>query len=178
MGSRTFAAAVKRDYSAEIQGTFDRVQRPLRWMMTEYGRRRISSPRFVGYRFSRVRGSASAGFAYGFALTPDEEMGLRAPPEAVTYAFVRPTDSDLYEELVTRGDSAVRRLAKSRRSLGYPFELHVDREIAALRHRSFARVPPELFVLGAADFFMLAQRPLRTGGYVRRVREATTRPGP
>ncbi len=178
MRSRAFAAAVKRDYKEEIEGTFERVQRPLRWMMTEYRRRRISSQRFVGYRFSRVRGSASAGFAYGFALEPDGEMGIQAPPEAVTYAFARPTDSDLYRELVTRADSAIRRLARSGRSLGYPFELHVDREISAVRHRSFARVPPELFVLGAADFFMLAQRPLRIGGYVRRVREATTRPGP
>jgi hypothetical protein len=178
MRSSAFVSNVKRDYEEEIRGTFERIQRPLRWMMAEYTRRRISSPAFAGYRFSRVRRSASAGFAYGFALASDEEMGIHAPPEAVTYAFVRPTDSDLYEELVTRADSAVRRLASNSRSLGHRFELHLGREISAVRHRSFARVPPELFVLGAADFFMLAQRPLRVGGFVERVRKATTRPGP
>ena len=51
-------------------------------------------------------------------------------------------------------------------------------EVAAVRHRSFARHPPELFVIGAADFFMIAQRPLRVGGFVERVRKATTRAGP
>jgi hypothetical protein len=169
---------MQRDYKEEIQGTFDRIQRPLRWMMTEFSRRRIASRAFVGYRFSRIRGSASAGFAYGFALVPDETIGIHKPPEAVTYAFVSPIDSDLYEELVTRAGSPVRRLASSSGSLGHRFELHLGREIPAVRHRSFARVPPELFVLGAADFFMLAQRPFRVGGFVERVRKATTRPGP
>lgn len=174
----SYAAAVGRDYSEEIRGTFERIQRPLRWPMEDYRRRKISTAGFVGYRFSRMRGSATAGFAYGFALAPSEALGVWAPPEAVAYAFVRPTRSTLYEELVTRPGSAVRRLAGSGRSLGYPFELHVGQEIAAVRHRSFARHPPELFLVGAADFFMIAQRPLRVGGFVERVRKATTRAGP
>lgn len=146
--------------------------------MQDYRRRKISTARFEGYRFSRVRGSASAGFAYGFALAPRAELGVRSPPEAVTYAFVQPTQSSLYEELVTRPGSAVRRLTASGRSLGYPFELHLGAAIAAVRHRSFARLPPELFVVGAADFFMIAQAPLRVGGFVERVRKATERAGP
>ncbi len=165
-----------RDYSVEIAGTFERIQRPLRWPMESYRRRKISSPSFIGYRFSRVKGSASAGFAYGFALRTDEGLGIRAPPEAVIYAFVRPTGSDLYARLVTQPKSAVRRLASSSRSLAYPFELHAGREIAAVRHRSFARHPPELFVIGAADFFMIAQQPLRVGGFIERVRRATDKP--
>jgi len=178
IGAVAFAATVRRDFSPEIRGTFERIQRPLRWPMEEYRRRKIATRGFVGYRFSRARGAASAGFAYGFALVSDEALGIRAPPEAVAYAFVRPTDSALYEDLVLRPNSAVRRLASSSRSLGHPFELHLGQEIAAVRHRSFARLPPELFALGAADFFMIAQRPLRVGGFIEKVRKATARPGP
>ncbi len=165
-----------RDYSAEIAGTFERIQRPLRWPMESYARRKVSSPSFVGYRFFRVKGPAAAGFAYGFALGNDEDLGLQRPPEAVIYAFVRPAGSALYDTLVTRPRSAVRQLAASSRTLAYPFELHVGREIAAVRHRSFARHPPELFVIGAADFFMIAQQPLRAGGFIDRVRRATDKP--
>ena len=167
-----------RDYGPEIQGTFERIQRPLRWPMEAYRRRRIVSARFVGYRFSRMRGTAAAGFVYGFALAPNEGLGIEAPPEAVIYAFVRPVESPLHDELVSRPGSAVRKLVSSSRSLGYPFRLHPESEIAAVRHRSFARLPPELFVLGAADFFMIAQQPLRVGGFIDRVRKATTGPGP
>ncbi len=182
MGRRTYAGRshrrlVGRDYSAEIAGTFERIQRPLRWPMENYRRRKVSSPSFVGYRFSRVKGSASAGFAYGFARAADEKLGIHAPPEAVVYAFVRPVGSALYEELVARPGSAVRKLVSSSRSLAYPFELHEGRAIAAARHRSFARHPPELFVIGAADFFMIAQQPLRTGGFIERVRKATDKAG-
>ncbi len=165
-----------RDYSAEIAGTFERIQRPLRWPMEDYRRRKVSSPTFVGYRFSRVSRSASAGFAYGFAMARDETIGIRAPPEAVIYAFVRPVGSALYRKLVGSPGSAVRRLVSSGRSLAYPFELHLGRELAAVRHRSFARLPTELFVIGAADFFMIAQQPLRVGGFIERVRRATARP--
>lgn len=167
-----------RDYAPEIAGTFERIARPLRWPMEAFRRRKIHSAGFVGYRFSRVRRAASAGFTYGFALSPDDALGIRRPPEAVVSAFVRPVGSALYERLVTRQGSAVRRLVASSRGLGYPFELHVGRETAAVRHRSFARLPPELFVIGAADFFMIVQQPLRVGGFVERVRKATTRPGP
>ncbi len=182
-GRRTYArprlrGRVGRDYSAEIAGTFERIQRPLRWPMESYRRRKVSSPSFVGYRFSRVKGSASAGFAYGFALRADEDLGIRVPPEAVIYAFVRPAGSRLYRNLVTRPGSPVRRLAARSRSLAYPFELHLGPEIAAVRHRTFARHPPELFVIGAADFFMIAQQPLRVGGFIEGVRKATDRPGP
>src|SRR5512136_781414 len=150
MPGRAIAAPVGRDYGAEIAATFERIQRPLRWPMDEYRRRKIVSSAFVGYRFSRVRRAASAGFAYGFALARDDALGVRIPPEAVIYAFVRPVRSALYKELVLRPGSAVRRLGASSRSLAYPFELHIGEEIAAVRHRSFARLPPELFAIGAA----------------------------
>jgi hypothetical protein len=178
MAAGRFAAEVGRDYSEEIAATFERIARPLRWPMEDFRRRKIASTAFTGYRFSRVRGPASAGFTYGFALSPDEARGIEHPPEAVISAFVRPAGSALYEELVTRAGSAVRRLAASSRTLGYPFELHLGEETAAVRHRSFARLPPELFVIGAADFFMIAQRPLRVGGFVERVRKATKKAGP
>ena len=173
-----FAALVDRDYAPEIAATFERIARPLRWPMEDFRRRKVRSPSFVGYRFSRVRRAASAGFAYGFALAPDDDLGIRAPPEAMIVASVRPVGSALYQELVTRPGSATRRLAASGRSMGYPFDLHLGEEAAAVRHRSFARHPPELFVIAAADFFMIAQRPLRVGGFVERVRKATTKPGP
>ncbi len=167
-----------RDYDEDIRATFERIKRPLRWPMQDYRRSRIESRRFVGYRFSRVQRSASAGFVYGFALAAHDGFGCVDPPEAVTYAFVRPTRSALYEELVTRPQSPVRRLVSGSRSLGHPFELHPGEEVAAIRHRSFARVPSELFPYAAADFFMIAQKPLRVGGFIERVRKATARPGP
>ncbi len=115
---------------------------------------------------------------YGFALKPGAVPGVREPPEAVAYAFVRPVGSKLFTELVTRPRSPVRRLVADSRSLGYPFEFHPEGEVVAVRHRSFARLPSELFVLGAADFFMIAQQPLRVGGFMDRVKQATTRRTP
>lgn len=138
----------------------------------------MSRAAFTGYVFSRARGRALAGFAYGFALRPAAFPGIREPPEAVAYVFVRPVDSDLYRDLVARPRSPVRRLVADGRSLGYPFEFHPGEEVVAVRHRSFAGVPPDLFVLGAADFFMIAQRPLQTGGFIRRVTAATERRAP
>ncbi len=162
----------------EIRATFERIHRPLRWPLGEYRRRKVARAGFTGYVFSRVRGKACAGFAFGFALRPDSVPGAGGPPEAVAYVFVRPVGSPLYRDLVTRPKSPVRRLVAESASLGYPFEFHPGEELAAVRHRSFARVPSELFVLGAADFFMIAQRPLVTGGFLRRVTAATQRPGP
>lgn len=178
MRAQAFVTTVQREFTKAIGATFERIQRPLRWPMEAYRRTKLSSKAFVGYRFSRVRGSASAGFVYGFALAQDGRWGIIEPPEAVVYAFVRPVTSKLYDELVTRPGSAVRRLVARSRPLGHPFEFHPGDEVAAVRHRSFARLPPELFVLGAADFFMIAQGPLRVGGFVERVRKATTRAGP
>lgn len=171
------AAAVDSNRSRDIEATFERIQRPLRWPLGDCRRRKVTTAALVGFRFSRMRGSAEAGFVFGFALQSDALPGIREPPEAVAYAFVRPVGSALYEELVTRPRSPVRRLVADGGSLGYPFEFHPDREAAAVRHRSFARVPSELFVLGAADFFMIAQEPLRAGGFMERVKRATPRRG-
>ncbi len=172
------AAAVDQDRSEDIAATFERIQRPLRWPLGDFRRRKFATPGQVGFRFSRYRGAAEAGFVYGFALRPAAVAGVREPPEAVAYAFVRPVGSDLYEDLVTRPRSPVRRLVADGRSLGYPFEFHPGEEVAAVRHRSFARVPSDLFVLGAADFFMIAQQPLRVGGFMDRVKKATPQRGP
>ena len=146
--------------------------------MADFRRRKVEDRGFVGYRFSRLKRSSAAGFAYGFALEPDAVPGVRKPPEAVAYVFVRPVDSALYKELVLRRGSPVRRLVAESRSLGYPFELYGGKEIAAVRHRPLGRMPQELFVLTAADFFMITQSPLRVGGFLEAVRAATTRPGP
>ncbi len=166
-----------RDRSDDIRQTFERIERPLRWPLADFRRRKFATSAEIGYRFSRSRGPASAGFAFGFGLKPGAVPGVTHPPEAFAYAFVRPVGSELYEELVTRPRSPVRRLVASSQSLGYPFEFHSDGEIVAVRHRSFARHPPELFVLGAADFFMIAQQPLRAGGFMDRVKRATTGKG-
>ncbi len=178
MAGGDLEAAVGTDRSRDIRATFERIQRPLRWPLADFRRRKFATAGLVGYRFSRARGRAEAGFVYGFALREGAAPGVRAPPEAVAYAFVRPVGSTLYDELVTRPRSPVRRLIADSRFLGYPFEFHPGEEIAAVRHRSFARVPSELFVLGAADFFMIAQQPLRVGGFMDRVKRATPRRGP
>ena len=110
-------------------------------------------------------------------MKAEELAGVTEPPEAVAYAFVRPVGSSLYRRLVTRQLSAVRKLVEAGNGLGFPFEWHEGEEIPAIRHRSLARVPPEIFVLAASDFFMIAQGPMRTGGFLDRVRRATRRPG-
>ena len=71
------------DRAAEIAATFERIRRPLQWPMENFRRRRISNRRFVGFRFSRVRRTGRAGFAFGFALHEDSVPGVREPPEVV-----------------------------------------------------------------------------------------------
>ena len=166
------------DRRKDIASTFERIQRPLRWPLADYRRRKVSRAGFTGYVFSRMRGDAVAGFAYGFALRADVFPGVREPPEAVAYVFVRPVGSTLHRELVTRARSPVRGLVAESRSLAYPFELHPDSEAVAVRHRPMGRMPHELFVLSASDFFMITQRPMVTGGFVRRLTAATERRGP
>ncbi len=166
------------DRSEEIAATFERIHRPLRRSLAEYRRRKVARAGFSGYVFSRVRGRAVAGVAHGFALRTGDLPGIEAPPEAVSYVFVRPLRSALYDDLVARPRSPVRRLVADSAPLGFPFELHPGDEAVAVRHRSFARIPRELFVLEAADFFMVSQQPLVTGGFVRRVTAATQRRGP
>src|SRR5207245_1445089 len=51
------------DRKAEIEATFKRIHRPLRWPMENFRRRYISNQSFVGYRFSRIRRNAHAGFS-------------------------------------------------------------------------------------------------------------------
>lgn len=177
MGPPRFEAAVDVDRSREIRATFERIRRPLQWPLEDFRRKKFATTRLVGYRFSRMRGAAEAGFVYGFALKSDAVPGVREPPEAVAYAFVRPVGSALFQELVIRPRSAVRRLVADSRTLGHPFVFHPEGEVVAVRHRSLARLPPELFPFAAADFFMIAQGPLRTGGFMDRVRKATTRRG-
>lgn len=168
---------MERDYSQEIAETFHRIRRPLQWPMEAFRRRRVRRTGFVGYTFSRVVRDASAGFAFGFALTANGFPGAREPPEALAYTFVRPVGSGLYKNLVHRKQSAVRKLVEAGSGLGFPFEWHEGEEIPAIRHRSLARVPHEIFVLAASDFFMIAQGPMRAGGFLDRVRRATRGPG-
>lgn len=166
------------DRKEEIAATFRRIHRPLRWPLADYRRRKVAQAGFTGFTFTRARGSAVAGFAHGFALRADALPGIRTPPEAVTYVVVRPAGSALYRDLVARPRSPVRQLVAESEALENPFEFHTEGEVVALRHRSFARVPSELFALSAADFFMVSQQPLVTGGFVRRVTAATDRRGP
>jgi hypothetical protein len=178
MGFSSLQDPVDRDRSEAIRETFHRIRRPLQWPMQEFRRKRIATTAFVGYRFSRVKRDAVAGFAFGFALRKDAFPGIEEPPEAVAYAFVEPVGSSLYEELVNRRGSPVRRLVDQGKSMGYPFEFHGGETAAAIRHRSLARLPPELFVLAGSDFFMISQGPMRAGGFIEQVAKATTRPGP
>ncbi len=161
-----------------IEATFERIHRPLRWPLADYRRRKVARAGFTGYVFSRTRGKAVAGFAYGFALRPDALPGIREPPEAAAYVFVRPPESALHRDLVARPRSPVRRLVADGRTLAYPFEFHPEGEVVAVRHRPVGRLPKELFVLGAADFFMVTQGLFQTQGFVRRVTAATERRGP
>ena len=165
------------EYSDEIAKTFHRIRRPLQWPMEAFRRRRLRRGGFVGYTFSRVRDGATAGFGFGFALRFAALPGVVLPPEAVAYAFVRPVDSTLYRALVTKKDSAVRKLVAAGRTLGFPFQPRFGSEVAAIRHRSLARMPPEIFVLAAADFFMISLGPMRSGGFQERLRRATRNPG-
>jgi hypothetical protein len=168
---------VDADRTAEIAATFERIQRPLRWPMENFRRRRVSNRGLVGYRFSRSKGDARAGFCFGFALQPDVLPGLGETPEVVAFAFVEPAKSALHRSLVSRKDSAVRRLVASSRRMGFPFEFHDDGPVAAVRHRSVSRVPREIFVLVASDFLMLGYHPMRAAGFLDRVTKATTGPG-
>lgn len=165
------------DRTAEIAATFERIHRPLRWPMENFRRRRMSNRGFVGYRFSRARGNARAGFCFGFALRQDVLPGLEDPPEVVAFAFVEPEGTALYRTLVARKDSAVRRLVASSKRMGFPFEFHPEGSVAAVRHRSMRRVPREIFVLVASDFLMLCYQPLRAAGFLDRVTKATKGPG-
>lgn len=158
----------------EMEATFERIRRPLRWPMERFRRRHVANQRFVGYRFSRLRRNARAGFCFGFALQSDAFPGVTDPPEVVAYAFVEPKGSPLHEALVACKGSAVRRLAASSREMGFPFELHPEEAIAAIRHRSLRRVPKEIFVLVASDFLMLAYHPIRASHFLERVTKATT----
>lgn len=170
-------AALDEDRAAEIAATFQRIRRPLRWPMENFRRQRVSNRRFVGFRFSRVRRNARAGFAFGFALNEDSLPAIREPPEVVAYAFVDPENSALHRALVEGRASAVRRLITSSERMGFPFEFHPDGPVVAVRHRSLRRVPKEIFVLVASDFLMLSYNPLRAAGFLERVTKSTTRPG-
>ena len=165
------------DRRVEIAATFERIRRPLRWPMENFARAHVANRHFVGYRFSRVRRNSIAGFSFGFALRTDSLPGVTEVPEVVAYAFVRPARSVLHRDLVERPNSAVRRLASMSRRMGFPFEVHAEGEIAAIRHRSMRPVPRELFVLVASDFLMLCYQPLRAAGFLERMRKATTGPG-
>src|SRR6266487_608705 len=166
------------DRRDEIAATFERIRRPLQWPMENFRRTRIANHGFVGYRFSRVRRNARAGFTFGFVLRDDVLPSVKNPPEVVAYAFVRPPNGTLHKSIAGRPNSAVRRLVASSRKMGFPFEFHPDGEVVAIRHRSVRTVPREIFVLVASDFLMLSYQPLRSSGFLERLRKATTRPGP
>ena len=163
--------------AAEIAATFDRIRRPLQWPMENFHRRRVSNRRFVGYEFSRIRRTARAGFAFGFALRDDAVAGVERPPEVVAFAFVEPEGCALHRKLVRGQASAVRRLVTASRRMGFPFEFQSDGPVVAVRHRSLRGVPQEIFVLVASDFLMLSYNPLRGAKFLERVTKATTRPG-
>jgi len=169
---------MEEDRTAEIADTFERIRRPLQWPMENFRRTKVSTSGFAGYRFSRVRRTAVAGFAFGFAMKEGAIPGPLEPPEAVAYAFVRPRRSGLHEVLVRHRGSAVRRLVAASRMMGFPFEPHLEEEVAAVRHRSLRLVPREIFPLVASDFFMLCYQPIRSSTFLERVTKATTRPGP
>ena len=145
--------------------------------MENFARTKITNRNFVGYRFSRLLGLASAGFCFGFALRNGAVPGVGEPPEVVAFAFARPVDSALHRRLTARSDAAARHLVTSSRRMGFPFEYCPDDEALAVRHRSMVRVPPEIFILVASDFLMLSYAPLRASRYLERVTKATTRPG-
>jgi hypothetical protein len=166
------------DRTEDMEATWRRIRRPLQWPAEDFRRRRVSTDGFLGYRFSRSRGRAAAGFAFGF-LRRDGGLGIRAdPPEAVVYAFVEPLGSALHRTLVTRRASPVRRLVRASLEAGVPFEFRPASEIAAIRHRSLRRPPSEIFVLSASDFFLSSYGPMWSSRFLEALRKATSRPGP
>ena len=166
------------DPAQEIAATFERIRRPLQWPMENFRRSRLSTKGFTGYRFSRVRRNAAAGFAFGFAQREGTIPGVRDPPEVVAYAFIRPTGSSLYKDLALGPSGAARRLVAASKRMGFPFEFYPGEEMVAVRHRSMRAVPREIFVLVASDFLMLCYHPLRAAGFLERVTKATSRAGP
>ncbi len=144
--------------------------------MEGFRRRRVSSDQFVGYRFSRTRETSVAGLSVGFVLREGLLPTPVEPPEAVAYVFARPVPSPLHRELLAP-TGALRHLIDVSHREGFPFELHTDGEVLAVRHRSLRRVPPEIFPLIASDFFLLSYRPVRAADFPERLREATTGPG-
>ena len=166
-----------RDYTEDFADTFRRLQRPLQRSLQGFRRRRVRNARFVGYTFTRTRGRASAGCEFGFALQPNVLPGIFDPPEAVAAVFVRPVSSRLHDALVSARASPVRRLVASGKDLGFPFDFRPDEEMAAVRHRSVARMPRELLLLAAGDFFVISLGPMRTADLPERIRKATQGPG-
>ena len=163
------------DRGAEIRATFERIRRPLQWPMEDFDRRRVRTARFDGFRFSRSKRKAVAGFAVGFALREDVLPVTLEPPEAVAYLFARPTGSALHRDFVLRAGSPVRRLVRESEREGLPYELRPRDEIVAFRHRSLGTVPPELFPLVASDFFLLSYRPFWASGFLERIRRPRRR---
>jgi hypothetical protein len=177
MSAGLLCRVVDHRSALDFQAVFRRIRRPLQWPMADFRRRKIATRRFVGFQFSRVKRTSAAGFVFGFALERDAVPGVQEPPEAVAYVLVRPVGSALYKELVARRGSPVLKLVARTRSLGFPFQFHPDAEAVAVRHRPMGWIPAELFALTGSDFFIIAQDPLRAGGFIDQMRRATTRPG-
>src|SRR2546422_1048471 len=115
------------DRKAEIEATFKRIHRPLRWPMENFRRRYISNKGFVGYRFSRIRRNAHAGFSFGFALREGLYPGIREPPEVETRVRVAPDPGEpISHETLVRDVPAAKILHRpSERSMN-PFERRLD----------------------------------------------------
>lgn len=166
------------DRRREIEETFARVGRPLARPIQKFRRRRVTTARFVGYRFTQSRGTSVLGIAIGFMLGEGVLPGPVDPPEAVAYVFVRPVPSALHRSTVLRPRSPVRRLVEGSESLGIPYAFDPASEICAIRRRPMRAVPPEIFPFVASDFFLHSVRPLWSSGLlgtIRRPRPRTRR---
>ena len=158
------------DRRKDIEETFARIGRPLRWPTGRFRRRRVATKNFIGYRFTRPRGRSVLGFAVGFILGDGVVPSAVDPPEAVTYVFVKPVASALHREVVSRPRSLVRRLVRESERVALPFAFDPASEICAIRTRSMRAVPPELFALVASDFFLHSYRSLWSSGFLGPVR--------
>src|SRR2546422_1048476 len=115
------------DRMAEIEATFKRIHRPLRWPMENFRRRYISNKGFVGYRFSRIRRNAHAGFDFGRLADSGVEALPKGETERETRVRVAPDPGEpISHETLVRDVPAAKILHRpSERSMN-PFERRLD----------------------------------------------------
>jgi len=145
---------------APLKAAMRRMQIPLRRIRQGFETRDVTAGGLYGKLWWRSVDGARVGGFFGFITADGGRWAHLGPavPEAVVYAFVRPTGHPLARRLVRRKGSLFERVARRSRYESVPFELFRDREEALVRHRSMRGRPDEILTLSACDFFMTSFR--------------------